>query len=243
MSSRLASFRGPSTPSSSPVQSPKHARNIPNLPGRAVTPSNKNSAESTYHRKIRSSFQELRRLCETWEDTVLLDGLTSAKRLVDTRTELNNAISSYPDRRADSRIVSPKVDIMESCICNLDTVILKLDKLLFKMNSVVDDVEALLTEAHRAKGWPWVHSEALWVTWTLEKFVTSIPDLLVTYHRSLTDQMRWTTELRSHNISFEESRQIIIQWSTQAELSEAGWDARWEDLCAVEIDRWEIPKD
>lgn len=39
-----------------------------------------------------------------------------------------------------------------------------------KMVSLVDGMEALLFEAHKAKGWKWVHEEPLWCTWTLEKF-------------------------------------------------------------------------
>lgn len=40
------------------------------------------------------------------------------------------------------------------------------------MNAVVDGLEALLIEAHKTKGWAWVSEEALWVTWSLEKFGT-----------------------------------------------------------------------
>lgn len=38
------------------------------------------------------------------------------------------------------------------------------------MNAVVDGMEALLIDAHKAKGWQWVSEEPLWVTWSLEKF-------------------------------------------------------------------------
>jgi hypothetical protein len=76
--SRLASFKGPSTPSPSPVQH-KHP-NPPSSPSRAT--------ESTYHRKIRTLLQELRATTQTWDELVLIDGLKSAKGLVDTRTDL-----------------------------------------------------------------------------------------------------------------------------------------------------------
>jgi len=39
-----------------------------------------------------------------------------------------------------------------------------------RMNVVVDNLEALVAEAHKAKGWQWVCQEPLWVTWSLEKF-------------------------------------------------------------------------
>jgi hypothetical protein len=76
--SRLASFRGPSTPSASPVQ---HRQ--PNSPA-----SQSKAVESTFHRKIKAYLLELRAITETWDDLVLLDGLKSIKNLVDTRTDL-----------------------------------------------------------------------------------------------------------------------------------------------------------
>jgi len=73
--SRLASFRGPSTPSASPVQSSSPSR---------VT-------ESTYHRKVRTLLQELCSITQTWDDLVLFDGLKAATSLIDTRTDLEYA--------------------------------------------------------------------------------------------------------------------------------------------------------
>ena len=34
----------------------------------------------------------------------------------------------------------------------------------------MDTFEELVYEAHKAKGWTWVHDEPLWNTWSLEKF-------------------------------------------------------------------------
>ncbi len=81
MSGRLASFRGPSTPTSSPVQ--QRQPTTPKSPARAT--------ESTYHRKLRTCLQELKGIAETWDDLVLIDGLKAVKSLVDTRTELEYA--------------------------------------------------------------------------------------------------------------------------------------------------------
>lgn len=41
-----------------------------------------------------------------------------------------------------------------------------------KMAAVVDNLEAVLIEAHNVKGWKWVHEQPLWITWSLEKFGT-----------------------------------------------------------------------
>ena len=79
MSGRFASFRGPSTPTTSPARQVPH-QNTPASPSR--------SAESTYHRKTRSILQDVRTVTENWDDIVLVDGLKAAKSLVDARTDL-----------------------------------------------------------------------------------------------------------------------------------------------------------
>ena len=77
MAGRLASFKGPSTPTSSPA---KQVQQLPASPLR--------SNESTYHRKVRTIMQELRTVAENWDDIVLVDGLKAAQSLIDARTGL-----------------------------------------------------------------------------------------------------------------------------------------------------------
>jgi hypothetical protein len=77
--SRLASFRGPSTPLASPIPRIRQPTS-PTSPSRV--------AESQYHRKIRTYLQELRKLTETWDDIVSIDGAKAIKTLVDARTNL-----------------------------------------------------------------------------------------------------------------------------------------------------------
>lgn len=43
-------------------------------------------------------------------------------------------------------------------------------KLLRRMSTVLDNLEALYHEAQRTKGVRWCQEEALWVSWPLEKF-------------------------------------------------------------------------
>ncbi|OCH87420.1 hypothetical protein OBBRIDRAFT_157517 [Obba rivulosa] len=227
--SRLASFKGPSTPTSSPVRQAQPT--TPASPSRL--------SESTYHRKVRTLLQELRGVADTWDDLVLHDGLKSAKSLVDARTDLDNDLAVVPTGKQPTyHIVQPKLDIMERRIAELDTVIVKLRKQFQKMASIVDNMEALLYDAHKVKGWNFVQ-EPLWVTWSLEKFVSSIPGILIPYRRSLEMHSELVEELRSHNITFEASRQAIAQWVAQPHLEEGSWDVQWEDLCAAEIDRWD----
>ncbi|KAG2020498.1 hypothetical protein CC2G_005832 [Coprinopsis cinerea AmutBmut pab1-1] len=118
MSSRLASFRGPSTPTSSPAQQHRSSPAPPASPSRQT--------ESTFHRKVRALLQELRGISETWDDLVLFDGLKHAKTLVDTRTDLDNTLASLPNRLPRTYLVGPKLAVMDKCIASLDSVIQKL---------------------------------------------------------------------------------------------------------------------
>lgn len=69
--------------------------------------------------------------------------------------------------------------------------------------------------------------------------VTEIPDILWPYRRSLELHAELLDTLRSHDVSFETSRKIANTWVEQPHLEEDSWDAKWEDLCEVEIDRWD----
>src|SRR5580692_2165133 len=91
MAARLASFHGPSTPSSSPV---KQAQS-PSKSTQAAKPT-----ASTYHRKVRASLQELRVVCHTWDDLVRKDGLRAVRELTDARTDLECVVTfqSYLSR-------------------------------------------------------------------------------------------------------------------------------------------------
>ncbi|KAF9458637.1 hypothetical protein BDZ94DRAFT_1173213, partial [Collybia nuda] len=226
--SRLASFRGPSTPSASPVQ--KRQSSVPVSPSRII--------ESTYHRKIRALLQELRLATEIWEDLVLVDGLKAAQSLIDTRTDLDNELSLLSSSQPRYQFVGPKLAFMEQRIVDLDTVINKLDKQFRKMDTVVDNMETVLIEAHKVKGWKWVRDEPLWVTWSLEKFVTSVAEILIPYHRSLNAHIGLVDMLRNNTVSFETSHEVISKWVEQPWFEGSSWDAKWGDLCEVEVERW-----
>ncbi|KDQ60629.1 hypothetical protein JAAARDRAFT_123903 [Jaapia argillacea MUCL 33604] len=230
MSGRLASFRGPSTPTASPVQNQQ--------PSSPASPSR--TTESTYHRRTRLLLQELRACTITWDDLVLVDGLKAAKSLVDNRTELDNALALIPaGKQPNHRLVGPRISIMEKRISELDIVVSKLKKQFQRMNTLVDTMESILYEAQKAKGWRWAQEEPLWTTWTLEKFVSTLPQILKPYHRSLTMHIEIVSTLRPHTVSFETSRDALERWQSQPWLETGSWDETWEEICSVEIDRWE----
>lgn len=72
--------------------------------------------------------------------------------------------------------------------------------------------------------------------------VTSIADILPLYHRSLQIHKDLVDKIRPHTTSFEAGRAAIAKWAEQPWLEDEGWEARWEDLCIAEIDRWDRPK-
>ncbi|KZV85103.1 hypothetical protein EXIGLDRAFT_682097 [Exidia glandulosa HHB12029] len=158
MAARLASFNAPSTPNHSPSR--PHATN---------TPSKATAQESTIHRRVRALLTEFRVAAATWDDLVLHDGFRSAKALVDARTELDNALALLPQGTLPrERIVTPKIILMDAKAQEIGA-----RKQFNKMISVVDNLDAVVTEAHKQKGWLWIHTEPLWQTWTLEKFGAS----------------------------------------------------------------------
>lgn len=124
------------------------------------------------------------------------------------------------------------------------------------MNNIIDNLELVLIDAHKVKGWQWVQETPLWVTWPLEAFgkfvrpasrikcsftltsVTRVPEILKPYHRSLALHIQLVDALRKHSIPFEKSREIINKWVEQPWLESAGWDAVWEDICEAEVERW-----
>ncbi|KAI0361946.1 hypothetical protein OH77DRAFT_1416133 [Trametes cingulata] len=232
MSSRLASFRGPSTPSSSPVAARQPT--TPSSPSRF--------SELPHHRTLRSQLLELRNIAYEWDERVSGQGLKAASSLVDARTELDNELAMLSvGRQPAYPIVLEKLRFMETCIEDLHEVIKRLDKLFQKMVKIIKSLEILLHEVHKTKGWKFVE-EPLWVTWSLEKFVTKLPYILKPYRRSLEMHIDLVEDLRPHDVTFEESRRIIAEWQAQPHLAQGGWDAIWEDICAVEVDRWNSPR-
>ncbi|KAI0646915.1 hypothetical protein C8Q79DRAFT_907980 [Trametes meyenii] len=232
MSGRLASFRGPSTPSSSPVTARQ--------PSAPASPSR--LSELPHHRTLRSQLLELRNVAYEWEDRVSGQGLKAASSLVDARTELDNELAMLSvGKQPAYPFVLEKLHSMEMCIEDLNEVIRRLDKLFLKMVKIIKGLEVLLHEVHKTKGWKFVE-EPLWVTWSLEKFVTKLPYILKPYRRSLETHSDLVEQLRPHDVTFEESRQIIAIWQAQPHLAQGGWDAVWEDICSVEVDCWSSPR-
>ncbi|KAF8590439.1 hypothetical protein K439DRAFT_1403467 [Ramaria rubella] len=226
--SRLASFKGPSSPSQSPVRAASGS-----------TRESPRASETTYHRKIRTLLRELRAIAQVWDELMLVDGLKAVQSLIDTRTELDNELISLPSKSLPPvGLVAPKIHLMEKRLMDLDLVFLKLEKQFNKMAAMVDNLESVVYEAHKTKGWKWVQEEPLWCTWTLEKFATNIPTLLPPYHRSLYQMKELALELRSHDVSFDRSREILSKWVARPQLQIGGW-ADWEEICSIEVEKWD----
>ena len=64
-------------------------------------------------------------------------------------------------------------------------------------------------------------------------------DILWPYWRSLELHVELLDTLRTHDVSFETPRKAANAWVEQPCLEDDSWDAKWEDLCEVEVDRWD----
>jgi hypothetical protein len=156
MAARLASFRGPSTPSSSPVKQAKS-------PTKSTPTQAAKTTESTYHRKLRASLQDLRAACHTWDDLVCKDGLKAVRELIDARTDLecvclfpfpnstsfvarygslmnswllscSNMLALVPDgEQPRSRFVGHRLSYMDESIATIDLVVSKLVRCAFSV--------------------------------------------------------------------------------------------------------------
>ena len=49
----------------------------------------------------------------------------------------------------------------------------------------------------------------------------------------------FVSDLRSHEVTFATSRDILSKWVHQPYLEAGGW-SDWEDFCSVEVERWDL---
>lgn len=81
--SRLASLKGPSSPSPTPIKAPLS----PKSTGPSYDP-------TPFHRKIRLILIEFEKALRDWEQVVLVDGIKAGKGCVDSKTELESVFFS-----------------------------------------------------------------------------------------------------------------------------------------------------
>ncbi|KAF9517511.1 hypothetical protein BS47DRAFT_1290936 [Hydnum rufescens UP504] len=237
MSKRFASFAGPSSPSPTPVK-PQPSRPQQGSPAPSSSLRNGNHSETTYHRKLRTTLLEIQSVTMTWNDLVLHDGLRAAKALVDARTELSNALAAFPTGQFPrTHTVGPKVSLMEDKLEELDMVLSKLQRCFTRLVSLVDTIDELLLDAVKIRGTAW-SQEPLWLTWSLDRFASQIPNILYPYHRALASHINQIVTLRPHGLPFDKARVVINEWATQEWIREEGWDASWGELCEIEVGGW-----
>ncbi|KAH7107718.1 hypothetical protein BKA62DRAFT_765096 [Auriculariales sp. MPI-PUGE-AT-0066] len=243
MSSRLASFNAPSTPTQSPVRQHSSSAASPRANNSRNSDHNSHApVESPFHRRLRALLLDIRSAIATWDDIVLHDGFRAAKAIVDTRTQLDNALAIQPLPR--ERLVSPKIVVLDVKAEDLAAALHKLASkrsptlcLFYRLTACVDTLETLVNEAHKQKGWTWVSQQPLWNTWTLLKFALEIPVVLPFYDRALRANNQLASKLRDYGAPFEDSRAALALWISQPELQSCPW-SDWDQLFAVEIDRW-----
>ncbi|KAF8303078.1 hypothetical protein DL93DRAFT_462189 [Clavulina sp. PMI_390] len=241
MSKRLASFNGPSTPNASPVKANPNSNKSP-TPRRQQhsQKEQERDLETTFHRRLRTILLEIRSVALVWDDLILRDGLDAAKGLVDTRTEITNILKSYSDddKSPDKPIVGPRLARLDRHTAELNTVLAKLNKCFKKLQSLVDAMETLHKDAINQKGVEWA-AQPLWLTWSLRSFEARVPNIIHYHARSLARHTTLVKTLNNDSLPFDEAKAAIEEWAAQPDIKEGGWMARWEELCEVEVGRWE----
>lgn len=99
--------------------------------------------------------------------------------------------------------------------------------------------------AHLAAGKVWyvpTNSHQTHSKLTIFQIVTSASEIVVPYHRSLDMHIELVNNLRSHSISFDDSRRAVLKWAEQPWILDSGWDGKLGDICDIEIERWDTPR-
>ncbi|RSH92617.1 hypothetical protein EHS25_008062 [Saitozyma podzolica] len=166
---------------------------------------------------------EIKSTVRTWDELVAVDGIKAVKGIVDEGTTM--------ERKTP---LTPHLDALYAHRSALQAVLTKLQKALNKLAMLVDQAEKVYFEAYRVQ-WPGLN-EPLWVTWTLERFVDSIPPLLSMHDSHLTTLRNLSSTIASPQTSFDNAKLALERWR---DLSIGGerWEGvrEWEDIVGLEM--------
>ncbi|TXT08668.1 hypothetical protein VHUM_02796 [Vanrija humicola] len=224
--SRLAALSTPQRRArTSPSPSPSPA---PASPTRA--------AETTHHRMLKLVLAEVNNVINTWDDIVAHDGLKAGKGCIDEVTEMDNILllPEGPERP----LVAPHLDALTAYRTALQGVLTKLEKLLSKLAALVEQSEKVFFEACKVQTWDFVLTDPLWLSWTLENFVDSLPPLVTAHSKHLGELTSLANVLLSSSTSFEDARTALERWRDLARGGER-WEVvrEWEELVQLETGR------
>lgn len=172
-------------------------------------------------------------LFKTWDEVVLVDGLKAGKGCIDEATEMDNIIQ-MEETEARPSVLKHYTKLQQNRAA-LDGVLVKLDKLLLKLNMLIDQAEKIYFEAFTKLGWEFVAEEPLWLTWTLQYFINSLPRLFTVHNQHLATLTGLAEELKSSETSFDDARLTLEAWRDFGYGGERYHLVReWEELVEIE---------
>jgi len=59
------------------------------------------------------------------------------------------------------------------------------------------------------------------------------------YHRALYHYTYLVTVLDNDKLPFDKARDAIQQWASQPDTNAGGWSVEWEEICQIEVGRWD----
>ncbi|ORX34224.1 hypothetical protein BD324DRAFT_637164 [Kockovaella imperatae] len=250
--SRLASLQprgkasgsspSPSSPSSSSSPKPRSTSSNPSTPKQSNantaydrsqrTPSRQ--AETSHHRFLKLLLDEVKKLCSTWEDIMLVDGLKAGKGCVDQATEMDNILLAPLGSERPS--IAEHLEMFYESQRAMDGVLRKLDRLIIKLSALIDQADKLFFEAHRTMGWQFVLEQPMWFSWTFETFVDSLSPLLSNHHTQLAHLRVLSNQITDPQTSFENAKLALEQWRDLAKGGSRWQSVRdWEELMDLEM--------
>ncbi|CAE6480659.1 unnamed protein product [Rhizoctonia solani] len=204
MSKRLASFGGPSTPTSSPVtgqsastptktggkKKPTPTSPNPRSPRTNASrkPNLKPREETDIQRLVRTTLKLASLELVEWEQSTR-NGLQDAKLMVDRATELDNALGSIPssDTQPRFRVVTDKLDDIEVLREATRSRIIVIRHHFSKIVKRANKLEQALIEFVQTNGVDAAEQTPLWAgkTWSLGQYVLHMHRILRPLNRLL----------------------------------------------------------
>ncbi|KAK4687487.1 hypothetical protein P7C73_g2622, partial [Tremellales sp. Uapishka_1] len=190
--------------------------------------------ETTHHRMLRLVILEVKNTIKTWDELVLIDGFKAGKGCVDESTEMDNLLQS-PDVEERPALSTHFVALQEYREA-LEAVLGKLEKALVKLAMLVDQAEKIFFEACKLQSMDFALSEPFWSTWTLERFVDSLPPLLSLHNQHYAHLVVLSQSLLSPSTGFDTAKMVLEQWRDLSVGGQRFLGVReWEDLVGLEL--------
>ncbi|CAE7076378.1 unnamed protein product [Rhizoctonia solani] len=258
MSKRLASFGGPSTPTSSPITT------TPTKSGgkkKHPTPRKSKQDETETQRLVRSALKRTAIELERWEACTKYV-VADAKAMMDQATELDNVLGSLSSEvQPRFRIVTRNLSRIEFHRGEMKSKLGVANGVIITIAKRANKLEQALTQFVQTNGVEAAEKIPLWTgkTWSLGQHVLHIHKLLRPLNRFQFTAREISEKIIAYGLSggfnseesrsgldhlvptvptFEETRGAMALWAAEIKLVEEVVK-EWVEMCALEVAGWE----